>query len=84
LGNLLYQPAVTVRVVERDERSITKALRKKAVALHAKGEQLLGMEEPSDRRNKLVDEVAELEMDFALEYERMVEVFKPYLKLGNV
>jgi hypothetical protein len=59
-------------------------LRKKAVALYTKGNQLSGMEELSERRNALIDQIAELEMDFASEYERMVKVFKPYLKLGNI
>jgi hypothetical protein len=60
------------------------ALRKKAIALRTKAEQLKGMEEPGERRNALVDQIADLEMDFSVEYERMVEVFKPYLKLGNI
>lgn len=56
----------------------------KAIALHTKTEQLRGMDEPNERRNPLVDQLADLEMDFSTEYQRMVEVFKPYLKLGNI
>jgi len=69
---------------ESDVEDYLTALRKKAIALHTKAEQLRGMEGPSERRNALVDQIADLEMDFSIEYERMVEVFKPYLKLGNI
>lgn len=69
---------------DSDVEGYLTALRKKAIALHTKGEQLRGMEEPSERRNALVDQIADLEMDFSIEYERMVQVFKPYLKLGNI
>ena len=60
------------------------ALRKKAIALRTKVEQLRGIEEPSERRNPLVDQIADLEMALSVEYEQMVEVFRPYLKLDNI
>jgi hypothetical protein len=69
---------------ESDVERYLVALRKKATSLHAKGEQLRAMDEPGERRNQLVDEIASLEMDFSVEYERMVAVFKPYLNLGNI
>jgi hypothetical protein len=69
---------------ESDVERYLTALRKKAIALRTKVEQLRGMEEPSERRNALVDQIAELEMDFSVEYEKMIEAFKPYLKLGNI
>jgi hypothetical protein len=33
---------------------------------------------------KLADELAEQVVKFAEEYDNMVNVFKPYLKLGNI
>jgi hypothetical protein len=69
---------------DTDVESYLATLRKKAIALRTKVEQLRGMDEPGERRNRLADQIAELEMDFSAEYERIVEIFKPYLKLGNI
>jgi hypothetical protein len=69
---------------ESDVENYLTALRKKTIALRTKVEQLRGMEEPNDRRNALVDQIAGLEMDLSVEYEKMIEVFKPYLRLGNI
>jgi hypothetical protein len=59
------------------------SLRRRAVTLHTKTEQIREMD-AGEQRNKLVDEIAELEMVFSVEYEKMVEFFRPYLKLGNI
>ena len=59
-------------------------LRKQATALYAKQQQLAAMVFEDARRNQLIEDVYSLEISLSKEHERMVQVFKPYLKLGNV
>jgi hypothetical protein len=59
-------------------------LRKKAAAAHAKTEQLKAMRDNDKRRDKLIDDIAEIELALGTEHERLVKVFKPYLQLGNI
>jgi hypothetical protein len=45
---------------------------------------LNGMESDNPARGNVVDEIADLENELSEEIPRMVALFKPYLKLGNI
>jgi len=42
------------------------------------------MNDNDPRRDKLIDEISNIEIDMADEYSRLVAAFKPYLRLGNI
>jgi hypothetical protein len=72
---------------EKDVDDYLISLRKKGIGLHAKRRQLraLGNSEAQDgRRGDLADKIGQTEQEFTTEYERLIQVFKPYLKLGNI
>jgi archaellum biogenesis protein FlaJ (TadC family) len=54
------------------------------MALYTKGKQLEGLNAGHARRDVLIDEIMVLGEKFATEYERLIEVFKRYLKLGTI
>jgi hypothetical protein len=69
---------------ESDVEQYLDKLRKQATAFYAKQQQLTAMADGDSRRNQLIDDIYSLEVSFSKESERMVDVFKPYLKLGNI
>jgi|SRR5580704_12466543 hypothetical protein len=76
--------AEAIFLFEPEVKNYLDELRKKAAALHTKTEQLRALSDKDRRRDRLIDEIANLEQDFATEYERLIAVFKPYLKLGAI
>src|ERR1700688_2668504 len=57
---------------EPEVKNYLDELRKKAAALHTKTEQLRALSESDKRRDRLIDEIADIEQDFATEYERLI------------
>jgi hypothetical protein len=76
--------ADAVFLFEEDVTAYLKHLRERAVSLHTKTVQLAALRDESEHRGKLIDQIYVLETRFADEYENMIEVFQPYLKLGNI
>jgi hypothetical protein len=73
-----------VFLFEEDVVSYLEHLRKRAIALRTKTEQLRVLGERDPRRDALIDGIADLEGKFADEYARLVNAFKRDLKLGNI
>jgi hypothetical protein len=68
-----------------DVEEYLEKLQAKAVELYHIGEKLdLMRERGQPNSEKVAEELAEQIIKFAEEYDNMVVVFKPYLKLGNI
>jgi hypothetical protein len=79
-----FRVANVIFLFEPDVTKYVDGLRRKALSLRMKTRQLNAAQDDERRRDKLIDEIAVLEGDFATEYERLVAVFQSYLKLRNI
>lgn len=84
LATYNYRTANAVFLFEPEIKEYIDALRRKALSLRMKQRQLKGAEGDAERHDRLVDELADLETEFATEHERLMAVFQPYLKLRNI
>jgi hypothetical protein len=60
------------------------ALRKTGISINGKMTRLKGMDDADSQRGNVVDQLAILETEMTAQVDRLTEVFKPYLKLGNI
>jgi hypothetical protein len=76
--------ADSVFLFEDEITAYLQTLTERGARLQAQQAMLKGMPVTDPRRGPLIDAMAPLESDLATEYERLVERFKPYLKLKNI
>jgi hypothetical protein len=60
------------------------SLRKTGIGINGKTTRLKGMDNDDSQRGNVVDQLAILEEGLSDQVERLTELFKPYLKLGNI
>jgi hypothetical protein len=73
-----------VFLFDKDVKEYLDGFRKKAFDLGLKNTQLRNLPPDSPAREALVDALYRLEIDLSEEFPRLIAVFKPYLKLGNI
>jgi hypothetical protein len=76
--------ADAVFLFEDDVIAYLQTLIERGARLHVKEELLDAMEHDDPDRGAFIDSMTALQLDLASEYPRLVEKFKPYLKLEDI
>ncbi len=84
VANFNFNTADVVFLFEEEVTVYLDGLRTKLLAHRTKSRQTDTLPLNDPRKSEWADQLADMEKDLTAEYPRLVEVFKPYLKLRNI